>query len=305
MTRVTVVGGGAFGRLIADSFAQHSRFSVVVLNGSPRGKQAPYTSHTQALDIEHADVLVIAASAVPGTERRRLASRAAPIENFWALERQYNLGLFRQLLPSISLGRWRLLAIATNPVHDWVNALHTMFRGRSIVGLGSAFDDLRIRYLTAAMSGENGLRVLNRLRIVGGHGEPLGVSGGTVSKDRFQAAKWMSNFLSVGFIQAPTEHKETWWRSTSIDPFVRGIAGTKIATHLIVPVRYRGVEAASAVDVIVQGFQIRARLPRRFSASEEEEYLAYLHQARLVGAKLAQEIGPAEKSKTSRSASRQ
>ena len=285
--RVLVYGAGHFGRAFARTFALWPEsFNDIVITDQDvtryRGLPPGIRFSNQPLH-EAYDVVVLTASAVPAEERAALAKTGAPIGEFWRLERRYNLGLFKTLSPWLRDNPWRLLILCTNPVHEWANALHQMFPDRAIAGFGTAFDEKRVRFLTAAMFAERECQVLRDLRVVGAHGDILSLSGGKIPKHVSDAAVWMSNALSVAFVNAPPDVAELWWSQTAIEPLVKGLAGHESRTHLIVPLTYRGTCAATGVDVSVNGLDIRVLLPEHLSDREQEDFVAQLGMLRMTG----------------------
>lgn len=293
--RVLVHGGGRFGRATAEGFAVESKkFSdVVIIDPDPdRVAQSlpPGVRVTGNLSGESPDIVVLSASAAPASDRERLVERLAPIEAFWDLEREYNLPMIAGLLPWMRTTNWKLLIVETNPVHEWVNALHLLYPERRVVGLGTAFDSRRIRFLAAAMYPDAERLVLTKLKVLGGHGTALGISGDKLPGEVFQVAKWMSNMLSVAFVKSPDAFAKLWWTGVAIRPLVRGLAGRRTRSHLVVPLSFGGMKAATGVDVSIAGLDIRPLLPSNLSRSERREFLTYLRTMHKVGIDLARKL---------------
>lgn len=291
--KVLVYGAGRFGRSIAEEFARHPRaFTEVTvsdpdpatLRDMPKGIRA-----VTSLPSDAADILVLAASLVPPSARERLLEVYAPIEAFWRLERRYNLPLMRRLFPWIQAADWKLLVVASNPVDDWVNALQLLLGNRKIVGLGTAFDSQRIRFLAAALSPGSELQVLRQLKVIGGHGTAIN-AGNFMRQEVFEVAKWMSNTLSIAFLKAPDLYTRTWWTEVAIRPFVRGLMGIPTRTHLVVTVRYGGISAATGLDVLINHLTIRKRPLAKLSTETAHEFTGYLRRMREVGGSLARKI---------------
>jgi len=292
--KVFVYGAGQFGKTVVKAFTDYSnRFSDVSI-GDPHIAaidDVPAKARAiKTLSDDSPDIVVITASAVPKAARDRLAKMMAPIDRFWDLERKHNLRMLKSLLPWLTRTKWRMLIIGTNPVHEWVNALKVIFPDRQIVGLGTAFDNRRIKFLAAAMCPDKDMLVLRSLRILGGHGTAISASNGKVSAEVFDTAKWMSNALSVAFIKAPSDYASLWWKKVAIDPLVEGIAGIQTQTHLVVPVSYKRTRAATSIDVIVNGFSLRPIIPKNLSASESRCYLEFLHKMQNIGRALAKQL---------------
>lgn len=295
--RVLLYGAGQFGGAAAEAFAEypHAFEDIAVVDSKVKSIQN-LPSNVRCITeftTEAPDVLVVVSSAVPRKARERLVAKLAPIEEFWRLERRCNMSMMKALLPWIDRANWKMLIVGTNPVHEWVNALHVIYPNRVIVGLGSAFDSRRIRFLAAAMCPDQEMEILSDLRIVGGHGCAIGVSAGRVPREVVKVAVWMSNMLSVALTDAPDGHAKLWWMNVAIRPLVRGIAGNKTLTHLIVPVTYSGVTAATGVNVEVEGLKLGVVHPTELTDEEREEYVKYLQRAREIGCELARQLSSA------------
>lgn len=291
--KVLVYGAGRFGRVTAAVFAEHEPvFTDVALSDpSPRSlRRLPAgTRPAKHLESEDPDIVVLAASAVPRSARDRLLRSLAPIEAFWALERKANLRLMRQIFPWLRFANWKLLVVATNPVDDWTNALDSLLMPRKVVGLGTAFDNARVRFLAAAQCPGREIALLRRLRVVGAHGAVIGL-GGPVKPEIVETARWMSNALSVAFLKAPELYAATWWREVALRPLVRGLAGVSTRTHLVVPLTYGSVRTALGVDTRVRGLEIRHRPIRELRDAEQRQLLKHVTAVRRTRGALARAI---------------
>ena len=292
--KVLVVGPGRFGLTIAKEFADfggpYRDVAIVGLERKTPERKLDQVRWSAEYQRETPDVIVFAFSAVPVTVRQELVDRSAEIEEFWDVERRYNLAHIRSFIPWIERSSAKLVVVATNPVHEWVNALLKLFPRRKIVGLGTAFDERRIRYLAAAMSPGREQEVIALLRIFGGHGDSFAISCGQVSADVLEVARWVSNAISVAFVAAPEGYAELWWSQVAISPLVEGLAGREIRTHLVVPINLEDVEAATGVDTIVRALDFREVLPEALSREETQMLVSHLQEMRRTGEELAEQL---------------
>lgn len=285
-------------RATAEGFARYPNAFTDVAIGEPGrdhlDEPLPNVRVSADLGSESPDAIVIAASAVPPREREELVRQRAPIEKFWDLERRHNFLLMRGLLSWLGEAGWRILIVATNPVQEWVNALDQIFTGRPIVGLGTAFDDRRIRLLVRAMSPKENMTAVRALRIVGGHGTAMVLGADRQDPGVVAAAKWMSDALSVDLVTAPDEVAKVWWTTVSLHPFVEGLSGVETRTHVVAPVIFDGVRAATGTDVVVNGLDIHPVPLKSLSREEHGALLCHLCEARENGVALADRLKRSE-----------
>jgi len=291
---VLIYGAGRFAKATADEFAKcpdsFNEVTVVFPQLKAWEETRPNVRFQKNLPHASPEIVVISASKVPTHIRQRLARKLAPIDEFWRLEREYNLKYMRTLVPWLNRTNWKTLIVETNPVHEWVAAFHTIWPRRSVAGLGTAFDSSRVKGLIAAMYPGREVELFHRIQVFGGHGTALVVSNGQVSEQVARLAKWISNTVSVMLIYACDDYASLWWKTVAIDPLVRGLAGINTETHLVTPITYRHVHGVTGIKVLVRGLNFRPIQPRQLSPLERTHFLDYLRQSAKVGTQLARKL---------------
>jgi hypothetical protein len=290
--KVLIIGAGRFGRAIGKLFTEFPEefHQISILDPhSDNYVPAPHgVHHVQSLWDQNPDIVVLAYSAVPPRARSQLVDAGADISAFWEIELHHNESYMASILPFLDVWSWRLLVVATNPVDEWVNALSQLY-SRPVVGLGSAFDSQRVRSLLAAMVPDSETDILRSVRVAGGHGRPIAVSGDRLVPQLVDAATWMSNALSVAFVHAPDQVAQTWWETVALRPFVTGLSGFPSRTHLVIPVEFDGVRAAGAFDVIVERLTTTVQIPE-MSVSEQAQVRDHLLRMNEAGTHLASRL---------------